>query len=380
MQMDGTHNRVIIMNEVNNTHGGSSQGAFVVDMGDIPAPSGNKVKDVEDTFAGAVNFAFIGSGQGGGRIAGAFWGKGYRRVVAVNTAEQDLAGLELPDANKLVIGGGGAGKDPDVAEATFNLHKEDVLDLMRRGFGRSVDRVMVCVGAGGGTGGGTCVGLIELAKEFMRAIGKDPRVGVIVATPKRSEGARVHANSEALLHKLRSVISGDSGVEVSPVIRVDNDRIDALYPVLSVQRFWSTANQSVVNLFHLFNMIAVQDSQYIAFDAADYKTLLNSGQIVFGAMPVPNWRDETAIAYAVRENLKHTVLAGDLDITKGKIAGAIVVAGAEVLKHVPQRNLEHAFEQLGRILRSGNTVHQGIYTGSQDAMVVYTMIGGLDWE
>ena len=94
-------------------------------------------------------------------------------------------------------------------------------------------------------------------------------------------------------------------------------------------------------------------------------------------MPVENWKDETAVSYAVRENLRHNLLSAGVDISTGSIAGAIVVAGKSVLDEIPQRNLEHAFEQLSRILKGGNTVHRGIYLGAKESLVVYTIIGGL---
>ena len=52
------------------------------------------------TSGGSQTFAWIGSGQGGGRIAKAFYDLGYHKTVAVNTAKADLALLELPDDHK----------------------------------------------------------------------------------------------------------------------------------------------------------------------------------------------------------------------------------------------------------------------------------------
>ena len=72
---------------------------------------------------------------------------GYRKLAALNTAEQDLNTINLD--NKLLIGTGGAGKDPAEGERAYNDRKEDVLDFMRYSFGDEVDRVFVCAGAGG---------------------------------------------------------------------------------------------------------------------------------------------------------------------------------------------------------------------------------------
>ena len=120
---------------------------FDVAVPDIPMPQAQETQEIKDEIEGGFKFAFIGSGQGGGRIAHTFYKLGYRRVCAVNTAEQDLATLPLP--NKMLLGkSGGAGKNPSVAKAAFKDNKEDVLDFMRRSFGQTLDRIFVCAGAG----------------------------------------------------------------------------------------------------------------------------------------------------------------------------------------------------------------------------------------
>src|ERR1051326_970108 len=148
---------------------------FDIEVPDIPLPpTESTVETVEDEFAGAFRFAVIGSGQGGGRLAMAFHKLGYRRVAAINTASQDLATLPLPEKNKMLIGEGGAGKDPKIAQAAFDNRQGDVLDFMRRCFGPSFDRIIVAVGAGGGTGAGTVNGLIHTALELQQMV-KAPR-------------------------------------------------------------------------------------------------------------------------------------------------------------------------------------------------------------
>jgi cell division GTPase FtsZ len=109
----------------------------------------------EDEFESAVRMAFIGAGQGGGRLAQAFYDLGYRRVCAVNTTDQDLAPLSLD--NKFVIGNdrGGAGKDPEQGRAAAKESYEDIMDLMMRSWGENVDQIYCCVGAGGGSGTGS---------------------------------------------------------------------------------------------------------------------------------------------------------------------------------------------------------------------------------
>lgn len=347
---------------------------FDVNVPEIPLPATNEVVEVKDEFEGGFKFAFVGAGQGGGRIAQTFYKLGYRRICAVNTAQQDLATLDIP--NKMCLGtSGGAGKNPIVAKAAFKEHKEDVLDFMRRSFGPSLDRIFVCAGAGGGTGAGTVVQLVDTAVELQKSLRcPNEKVGVIVALPKLAEGKRVAANAYNTLNDLLFLVEKGN---ISPLIVVDNEKIGTLYPKLAVDPFWDTANMSVCSLFHLFNTVCLKHSHYTSFDKADLQTVLDSGHITFGANPVDKFTDETDISYAVRNNLRRNILTGGVDLGSGTVAAAVVIGGVEILNTLPQAYIEHAFDQLNRMLKPGNTVHRGIYRGNKPTLVVYTIIGGL---
>ena len=339
-------------------------------------PAAAEIPEIKDEFEGGFKFAFIGAGQGGGRIAQTFYKLGYRRICAVNTAQQDLATLGLPETHKMCLGSsGGAGKNPTVAKAAFKDCKEDVLDFMRRSFGPSLDRIFVCAGAGGGTGAGTAVQLVDTAVELQKSLRcPNEKVGVIVALPKLAEGKRVAANAYNTLNDLLFLV--EKGI-VSPLIVVDNEKISTLYPKLAVDTFWDTANMSVGSLFHLFNTVCVKHSHYTSFDKADLQTVLDSGLITFGANPVEKFSDETDISYAVRNNLRKNILTGGIDLTTGTVAASVVIGGVDILNALPQTHIEHAFDQLNRMLKPGNTVHRGIYRGNKSTLVVYTIIGGL---
>jgi cell division GTPase FtsZ len=330
--------------------------------------------EIKDQFDAGFKFAFIGSGQGGSRLAASFYRFGYKRVCAINTAEQDLANIALPEPNKLCIGQGGAGKDPSVGKKLIKERKEDVLDFMRRSFGSFFDQVIVCIGAGGGTGAGTVVDLVDIGIELQGALRLNTKkVGVIAALPKISEGSRVNANAFNVLNTLCDLV--EKGF-VSPLILVDNEKIGTMYPKLAVDPFWDTANASISSLFHLFNAVSVKNSHYTTFDRNDLRSILDSGLITFGATPVPKWDDATDISFAVRNNLKRNILSG-IDVGTGKVAGAVIIGGISILSSIPQMHLDHAFEQLTRMLSEKSTVHRGIYRGDKDSLVVYTVIGGL---
>ena len=346
-----------------------------ITMPDIPIPEIEepRIEKNKDECDVAFKFAFIGAGQGGSRIAQSFHRLGYRKLSALNTAQQDLNTIALD--NKLCIGEGGAGKDPNKALACYQDKREDVLDFMRYSFGEDFDRIFVCAGAGGGTGAGTVAPMVESALELYDIVNcPASKVGVILALPKISEGKRVNANAFASLSKIYDMV--EEG-KVSPLIIVDNEKINKLYPGLAVAPFWETANNSIAGLFHLFNHISSKDSSYSSFDPNDFKHVLDSGLIVFGAAPITGWDNPMTLTKSIRDNVKKNVLADGIDVGSGSTASVVMVGGNQILEQVPQENLDKGFEQFSRMLGKGSTVHRGIYSGNVDNLTVYTAIGGI---
>ena len=359
------------------------QDTDIVDVPDIPLPdTSDQELDILDDFDSAFRVAIIGIGQGGSRIAETFYKMGYKRVCVVNTALQDLGGIDLPDDRKLAIDTHGAGKDPARAKAVFHKSESDIYDLMRRSFGPSFDWILVCAGAGGGTGGGIFLDTVNLSHELMRTLKLETddkcRVGALVALPKNSEGVKPAANTFKLMKKVFPLAQGSENQKrlISPLIVIDNERIRQLYPRVPVTKHWGLANRSICSLFHLFNMISIKPSKFTSFDQADLETILESGILTFGATPVAKWEGLTDIAFALRDNLSKNILtAMSVD---GAIAGGIVIAGQKILDRLPTANIEHGFEQMNRMMKPGSTLHQGIYPGGKETLVVYTVLGGLD--
>jgi len=360
---------------------------FLMDIPEVPEEEVEQ-DFVDDEVDVAFKFAFVGVGQGGGRIAESFYNLGYRRVCAVNTNSQDLSGISIPESHKLImdVGHGGAGKDLNKGKEAASQYKEDIYDLMTRSFGRQVDRIFVCVGAGGGTGSGGCDPVVNIAHEVAKSVkaegeGKPPAVGVIVSMPKETEGGKVNANAHKVLDGLFSRVGNDKGKlssrDISPLVVIDNDRIEKIFPKMPVAKFWSVANKNISSLLHLFNSIACRDSDYTTFDRADFKDVLDSGVVTFGACPIRKWGKSTDISEAIRANFKKNVLAGGFDLGMATSAACVFVSSEDVLNTVPQGHLEHGFEMLCRIMKKGATVHRGIYQGSKPGIVVYTILAEL---
>ena len=356
---------------------------------DIPVPDESAVNRdiVTDECTVAKKMAFIGLGQAGSRIAEAFYKLGYKRVCVVNTAPQDLASIDLPEENKLlmVIDEGGAGKHPDVGAKAAARYREDIYDLMRKSFGKEFDRILVCAGTGGGTGGGSWEVVLGIAHEFARTLRiedetGDTTVGLIATIPMLSEGPAVNANAAEALDKMLPLagVGRSQSRTVSPLVLVDNERIEVLYRNVPAAKFWGVANKSIASLFHLFNSVAAKDSEYSTFDAADLDDVLGSGVITFGATGISSYKNHGDVAKAIRDNLKGNVLVSNLDVGVAEKAACVFIASQDVLEDIPQAYLEHGYEMLGRLMGGGAAIHRGIYKGGgQGSLRVYTMLGEL---
>ena len=351
---------------------------------------------IKDECEVAFKCAFIGAGQAGGRLVESLYKIGYRRVCAVNTNTQDLSSVNIPEENKLVmdIGEGGSAKNPAKGAEAVKKYYEDVYDLMKRSFGEGFDRIIVCAGGGGGSGGGSCETIIQIAHDIAQSYKVEVvdnnqimniSVGALVSLPKNSEGSKVNANAKYLVTNLLKLVGSNSGKlagrTLSPLILVDNERIEKIYPNVPVTNFWNVANQSICSLFHLFNNISIQDSEFTTFDKAELKDMLSSGVLSFGACQIKKWDSDTDISFAIRDNLKKNILVSGLDIGQASKAACVVIAHPDVLDSIPQKYLDHGFEMLTRIMSNGSVVHRGIYKSNivdvkgKPSMRIYTMLG-----
>jgi len=353
---------------------------------DLEAVEAQKQDEISDEAGGALTYAIVGSGQGGGRIAKAFYDLGYKKTIVCNTAESDLNLLELPDNHKFHLeceGQQGAGKNQEKARAAFDQKSQEVFNKMREIFGENIDRILICVGVAGGTGGGSVQALVNVAKRYFTYVGKDDaadRVGVIASLPTTGESASPAVAKNAY-NRMTELCAAAANGEFAPLIIIDNDKIKKLYPQLTVKQFWPTLNNTIAGLFHVFNVLSTKNSNYTAFDPADYDTIMKSkGCMIFGATSVKNIESETSVSNALKQNLEKTLLASGFDLTTAEGAASIIVGGTKQYEEVAglMDSIEYGFDTLAT-LTGGAIIHRGIYEdASKDKLVAYTIVGGLD--
>tara|TARA_Y100000593_G_scaffold4244_1_gene8438 strand:+ start:8086 stop:9234 length:1149 start_codon:yes stop_codon:yes gene_type:complete len=353
---------------------------------DLEAVEAEQTDGVEDESGGALTYAVIGSGQGGGRIAKAFYDLGYKKTIIFNTAKADLSLVELPEEHKFYIdylGGQGAGKDQERAKQAYESRSQEIFNKLREIFGEKIDRILVCVGAAGGTGGGSVTTLVDIAKRYFTYVGiedANERVGVIASLPTAGEAASPAVANNAY-NRVQHLCANAANGEFAPLILIDNDKIKKMYPQLTVKQFWPTLNNTIAGLFHVFNVLATKNSDYTSFDPADYNTIMKtSGCMILGVTSIKNVESETSVSMALKNNLEKTLLAGGFDLTSAKGAASIVVGGTQLYENVAglMNSIEYGFDTLAT-LTGGAIIHRGIYEDpNKDKLVAYTIVGGLD--
>ena len=352
-----------------------------IDLEDYEVPEDEETA-VEDEAGGSQVFAWIGSGQGGGRLAKAFYDRGYRKCIAVNTSNQDLDTLDLPKAQKLLldVGEQGAGKDMRRGREAASKYKQHIFDLMRKIYGNNVDHLFVCIGAGGGSGSGSTDILIEVAKKYMKYIGHDnpeKRVGVVLSLPTRGEAGspQVAKNAHEVLDTTNKLAVNN---EISPLIILDNAKIEKMYKGLTVKKFWPTVNNTISGLFHVFNVLTNQSSPYTSFDPTDYATVLQCGGVmVMGVAKLKEFDDEQSVSRAVKSNIEKTLLS-DVDISDARVAACVAVGGKDIMENTAglMDSLSYGFDTLSSLCPNA-TLHRGIYEDNKDSLRLFTLVSGL---
>lgn len=319
----------------------------------------------------SLYFGFVGSGQAGSRLCEVAYSMGYE-ACCFNTAQQDLEYIEIPENRKTLIriGLDGAGKELENGNRAVEENADLILKKLNETFNEEHEMLMLCISGGGGTGSGSAARLVELMGELRKPI------GVIYVLPMDTEDALSKHNAVVTLGKLAKMASDDI---ISPLIVVDNSKIELLYPGLSKAEFWNTANNAILEPLHLFNMLSSQPSAYESLDSSDFgKVLLAGDCTIFGSIEIDNYLETTAIAEAILENLETGLLANDFNLKEARVGGFIVVGNEKVLKETPAVNIQYASHMISDICDSPALV-SGVYEQEmkEDVVRVYTMLSGL---
>lgn len=223
-----------------------------------------------------MRIGLIGIGQAGGKIVDKLLEydlnetKGHNFVqgcVAVNTAEQDLEGLNMvPDDNRILIGesrfkGNGVGADNtkgrDVMESNYN----EVLTQMNEMPIHNIDAFVIVAALGGGTGSG---GLPVLAKQVSQRY-SEPVFGLGVL-PSENEGTIYSVNAA---RSLEACIE-----ETDNLMIFDNDLWSK---GKSLEESYNYLNEKIAHRFGtLFSAGEVSQEENVAQSVVDASEVINT--------------------------------------------------------------------------------------------------------
>ena len=341
-----------------------------------------EAEEIKDESKGSMKFAFIGSGQCGSRLAESFYKLGYKKVLALNTTPHDLKFIDLPENQKFFedIGPRGAGKDMERGKSAVLQYQQEIFDKIAGIFG-AVDHIFISFGCGGGSGSGSFLPLLEIAKRYLKYTGiKDPsnKVGVICTLPTDGEANSplVKSNTENIISHLTALTNKN---DLAPAVIIDNNKIKKQYRGLTVKEFWPKINNTIAGLFHIFNLLSNQDSPYTSFDPVDYRSIIQStGFMILGLTGVKKYGEKQDISNAVKQNLKKTLLAEEFDLETAKIAGSIAVGGKKIMSEAAglMDNISYGFDCLSNLCKDA-TLHRGVFEDDRETLRIYTIIGGL---
>jgi cell division GTPase FtsZ len=313
------------------------------------------------------NILVIGAGEAGGRIAQEFFFQGFKKVIAINSAKSDLDGLELENADKLLIPitRGGAGKDPNVIRGAIDSFYDDVLRFIREK-AKDASSVMVCVGGGGGTGGGLGIVIAQIVAEIGLPI------GVIYTLPLMNESTLVFVNA---LDNLKEIHQNAQNASISPLIVVDNNKLVSEFNPTAAN-FWSPLNGAIVTVIKKFNEYSQQPSKFIsALDTQDLKRLLSTGgACAIGQFDIEDGATDDTIASEVSN---HFFMDG-FDLKTASACGVIIVGSEKNLQTTgAAKHINVVFDKVNGFL-DGGMFFRGVYADDNARYLrVYILFNGL---
>jgi cell division GTPase FtsZ len=312
-----------------------------------------------------LDIGIIGVGGAGNKIADAFAEVGYDAMV-VNLTDRDFAHLKnIPSDEysrvELVVGAGGAGKNPDVGAQAIREYSNVLLKKIQRKFNNK-EFIFVAYGLGGGTGtmGGTLVAEIASALNIP--------VGVIVTLPRRNEGTDEKVNC---LKGLQEVANYKG---IKSIVVIDNQQVAQRLSDRNDTGFWAASNREIVSLFDRFNTLSAMPSD-TAFDAEDYKKcLMTPGFLILGSSKIEVKDGANAELAKAIDAISQGFLATGFDHkTAIRAAGLIEKPVGYDYAHIFEENL---FEAIKTDIGAGG-LNRGIYTTEVKDITVNTMIAGM---
>lgn len=321
----------------------------------------------------------VGLGQGGGRLAKAFKEGLKVPALLMNFAGIDFSQMGLGQYEQLVLEHGGTGRDPQYGEKLARENAAAIADAFdqRKAFADS-ERIIVCVGGGGGAG----TGFLFPVLEYLLSKSKD--ILLIYTLPEPREGLPTKPNA---LQALDRLIETYIQTEKIATLLVDNSFCLQTYGQHDGD-YWGGVNAGIVTSLKRFHMLTQLDrfhdfidisAGYKALDANDLKRMLfaKNGYIDLRRMV---FRDRVGEADGLQRIIRESSLVFEsLDIRTVK--QYVVSIGVPMAwKRYPwcSEFIEAVFLAVSKATRHAPMVIRTSYYNSRiDEMQVHLLLSGM---
>lgn len=320
----------------------------------------------------SIKLGAIGSGQCGSNLSSLFYKLGYP-AVCFNTAAVDLASIQLPESNKYLFdyGLGGASASLEIGRAACEQYKEAIHELISDKLD-DAQVLVFCTSLSGGSGSGSTQPVLDV----LSAIGKP--IIVIAVLPTTSESGQNKLNTLETLSLLSKELQNK---RIHNLIVIDNAKIETIYKDVNPIEFFEVANKAAIEVLDVFNTYSSVPSSVKSLDPTEWsRLLLDSGAFsVYGKITVSNYKEDTAIAEAVINNLNSGLLAGGFDLKQSKHVGVMICARKNVWNEIPNSSVNYAMALIGESCGCEG-IFKGIYVIEDmpdNVVEVYSFFNGL---
>ena len=330
-------------------------------------------KDVKMKKEKTLKLGFLGSGQAGSRLAETAFNLGYDAIV-VNTAQQDLKFINVPDTNKLLIGSsiGGSAKERSLGLDAAERSREEISALVADKLA-DTDVNVLTLALGGGSGSGSAPVMVDI----LAATGK-PLVAIVVLPLSTDDSQAKHNALEALSEFAKFAQSK----KIQCIMTVDNAKIETIFKDVSQLSFYELANKAIIDPIDIFNTFSKMPSPIKSLDGMEFARILTDGGALatFGQMEVRDFKEDIALAEAVINNLDNNLLTGSFDLQQTKYCGVLFICNEEVLRAIPSSSISYAMSVINEKCGSPLGVYRGIYVDNdikENVVKVYSFFSGL---
>lgn len=321
----------------------------------------------------SLNFGVLCSGQGGSKLGQAFHQLGYKTLI-INTTNQDLQFINVPDSNKILLeyGIGGSAKDRSVGRTAAELNQDKIFEQISLQF-EDCPIIFICSSLGGGSGSGSLDVLVDLCNKT----GKPVIVCGIL--PLSSDDAQCKRNS---LEALASLTKDIQNKKIANLIVIDNAKLEAIYSDVNQLDFFDVSNKKIIEVLEVFNTYSSMPSSVKPLDPMEFsKLILNGGGLsIYGSQEVYNYQeDETAIAEAAIDS-DSCMLGSGFNISEAAFVGVLFLANKNVWAKIPSSAINYAISIINEQCSGAESVFRGIYSTDdpEDCVKIYTFYSGLN--